>query len=104
MSLTLDQIRETTQQGQMIVAELRQSTLTDDDLLDFLYDRKELRCLGANDAHFGDRPRYTLSDTYMQGYRDRLEDMAKRNIPTGTKSVKPMVTWGEGYQTVAEHF
>ena len=104
MSLTLDQIRETTQQGQMIAAELRQSTLTDDDLLDFLYDRKELRCLGANDAHFGDRPRFTLSATYMTGYRDRLKDMAKRNIPTGTRTNQPMVAWGEGYQLVSDEF
>ena len=79
------------------------SILTDEDLL-FLYDRKELRCLAAADAYFGDRPRYTLSATYMQGYRDRLEDMAKRNIPTGTRTNQPMLCWGEGYQTVAEHF
>ncbi|MBE7384419.1 MAG: hypothetical protein F6J95_023770 [Leptolyngbya sp. SIO1E4] len=78
------------------------SILTDEDLLDFLYDRKELRCLAASDAYFGDPPRYPRSETYMAGYRWRQQDMAARRIPIGTRTNQPMLCWGESYQLVAD--
>ncbi|NER82780.1 MAG: hypothetical protein F6K42_25140 [Leptolyngbya sp. SIO1D8] len=79
----------------------RPSILTDEDLL-FVYGQQELKTLGSSDALFGDSPRYSLSVIYMNAYQQRKQDMAKRDIPIGTRPIGSGFCWGIGYQTVAD--